>query len=482
MGADAPAQPGQVLAGKYRIERTLGEGGHGVVLAAWHVALNERVAIKLLKPEVAEDRETVARFLREARASVRIKGEHVTRVLDVGSTATGTPYMVMEHLVGSDLSSLVEAKGWLPLSVAVDYVLQTCEALAEAHALGIVHRDIKPSNLFLTTRTDGSPCVKVLDFGISKAMETRGGSSPDLNLTQTQTVLGSPQYMAPEQMRSSRRVDGRTDIWAIGATLHELLTGRPPFDAKTMPELFAMILQDPAPRLSERRPEMPEMLEQIVAKCLEKDPERRFADVHQLARALAPFGSSMGASIVERIGRVGFNAARTSEHMLPIDAGSAPGVDLSRTDRATTKMTAAPKTRSFVIALGAVFGLVLLGAAAFVGVQQLRARSLAKTTAASASPLPPSAVSDLSPSPPASTALAPSAEPPAEEPTSTTTTTIATATASATPAKKISGDKSKPRHNGGVASAPTPSAAPPPTPPTPAPTPHPPGVASSRYD
>src|SRR5690606_18497553 len=129
----------------------------------------------------------------------------------------------------------------LPVSEAVDYVLQACEALAEAHGIGIVHRDVKPSNLFLTNRADGTPCIKVLDFGISKSIGNQVAGVPDAGLTQTQAVLGSPRYMAPEQMRSSRRVDGRTDIWALGTTLHELLTGRPPFDAKTMPELFAMI-------------------------------------------------------------------------------------------------------------------------------------------------------------------------------------------------------------------------------------------------
>ncbi len=305
--------PGNVIAGKYRIESVLGEGGMGIVLGARNIKLDEPVAIKVLKPDAASDEEAVARFFREARAAVRMKGVHVAKVMDVGALEDGTPYMLMELLEGADLSTVIERGGPLSVQTAVDYVLQTCEALAEAHALGIVHRDIKPSNLFLTTGVDGSPCVKVLDFGISKATNAIDATRPDFGLTQTQTVMGSPQYMAPEQMRSSRRVDGRTDIWALGTIMYELLTGGPPFAASSMPELFAMILQDPAPRLGERRMDIPPAVDDVVLRCLEKSPDKRPASVLELAHHLAPFGSALSAGAAERIARVGKNVAGASE-------------------------------------------------------------------------------------------------------------------------------------------------------------------------
>ncbi len=317
---DTAIAPGDVLAGKYRVEGTLGSGGMGYVVGARHLQLDERVAIKILHPGAARDGEAVARFFREARAASRIKGEHVVRVLDVGSLDDATPFIVMEHLEGSDLANVVERNGPLPVGLAIDYVLQACEALAEAHAVGIVHRDVKPSNLFLTTRIDGTPCVKVLDFGISKAMGAVDATRPDFGMTRTQSVLGSPQYMAPEQMRSSRRVDGRTDIWAIGTIVHELLTGEAPFVAGTMPELFAMILTDPTPSLRRVRPDAPEELDRVVARCLEKEPDRRYPNVLEVATALAPFAATLDPRRIDRIARVTQNAAATAAR------GSSPAI------------------------------------------------------------------------------------------------------------------------------------------------------------
>ena len=198
-----------IIAGKYRVESTLGFGGMGVVLAARHLQLDERVAIKVLRDDVTVDAEHVARFLREAQAAVRLKSEHVARILDVGTLPDGKPYMVMELLEGLDLGRLLQDQGQLARPLAVDLVLQTCDALAEAHAIGIVHRDIKPTNLFITSRRDGSPLLKVLDFGISKAQSTA-----ELSLTQTSSMLGTPAYMSPEQMRSARNADARSDLWS----------------------------------------------------------------------------------------------------------------------------------------------------------------------------------------------------------------------------------------------------------------------------
>src|SRR5882724_4843576 len=216
---------GDVLAGKFRIERVLGVGGMGMVVSAMHIHLDERVAIKFLLPEALSNGEAVARFGREARAAVKIRSEHVARVTDVGALDTGAPYMVMELLRGQDLSQLLRDQGALSVHLAVLYVLQACEALAEAHAIGIVHRDLKPANLFLTSRADGSPCVKVLDFGISK-VTSASGSGSDMGMTRTQSIMGSPLYMSPEQMASSRDVDQRADIWAVGCVLYELVWPR----------------------------------------------------------------------------------------------------------------------------------------------------------------------------------------------------------------------------------------------------------------
>ena len=232
-----PTLPGSVLAGKCRVEKIIGQGGMGVVVEARHIALDERVALKFLLGEYAHHPEAATRFLREARAAVKIKSEHVARVSDVGTLDSGAPYMVMEFLDGSDLSKVLETRGTLPIDDAVDFLIQGCEAIAEAHSYGIVHRDLKPANLFLSKRPNGNLIVKVLDFGISKTAE----SAVD-NLTKTTAAMGSALYMSPEQMQQTRGVDHRTDIYALGVALYELLAGKQPFYADTLPQLCAEVL------------------------------------------------------------------------------------------------------------------------------------------------------------------------------------------------------------------------------------------------
>jgi serine/threonine-protein kinase len=293
-------QPGAVLLGKYRVERVIGVGGMGAVVAARHLQLDERVAIKFLLPQMLAHEEIVQRFLREARSAIKIRSEHCVRVLDVGTLENSAPYMVMEYLEGQDLAAVVEKHRPLPISDTVDWVLQAGEALAEAHVLGIIHRDLKPANLFLTRRADGTPSVKVLDFGISK--QTASGA--DAGVTKTQAVLGSPRYMSPEQMRSTRDVDARADVWALGAVIHELVAGEPPFDAETMTALCAAILQDPPRPVRVSRPDVPPQLEAAIAGALQKDRDRRFQNVAQLAMALAPFGSQSARASADRIARV----------------------------------------------------------------------------------------------------------------------------------------------------------------------------------
>ncbi len=284
-----PVKEGDVLAGKYRVERVLGEGGMGVVVAAWHIELEQRVALKFLLPEIAERGDAAERFRREARAAVKIKSEHVARVIDVGTMDDGVPYMVMEYLDGHDLASELRERRTLDVTEAVDIVLQACEAVAEAHASGIVHRDLKPANLYLALRADGSRVVKVLDFGISKSIA--GGSLGDLSLTRTSSMIGSPLYMSPEQMRSARDVDSRADIWSLGVILFELLTGRPPYLGDNVPQLCASLLNDSPPPLSDYRNDVPKDLERCLLKCLEKERTQRWPSVAELAHALAPLAS-----------------------------------------------------------------------------------------------------------------------------------------------------------------------------------------------
>ncbi|HKQ68526.1 MAG TPA: serine/threonine-protein kinase [Polyangiaceae bacterium] len=299
-----PVREGDILAGKYRVERVLGVGGMGVVVAALHLELDQRVALKFLLPEAMENGEIVERFAREARAAVRIQSEHVARVIDVGRLDSNVPFMVMEYLHGSDLQATLRDHGPLPVAEAVEYVLQACEAIAQAHALGIVHRDLKPANLFLTTRPDGTKSVKVLDFGISKVGAAPGNGASDMSLTRTAAIMGSPSYMSPEQLRASRDVDARSDIWAIGVILFELLTGRPAFLASTMPELCAMILTDVPPVLGHLRSDVPPLLEATIMRCLEKTAARRFANVAELASALADHGPKRARPSAERCARI----------------------------------------------------------------------------------------------------------------------------------------------------------------------------------
>ncbi len=278
---------GDVIAGKYRIERLLGVGGMGVVVAARHEQLDQLVAIKFVRDDALDNDEAVERFLREARSAARLKSEHVARVLDVGRLDTGAPYMVMEFLDGHDLSQALTRDGPMAVDVAASLMMQVCEAVAEAHAAGIVHRDLKPENLFLTRTVGGTPKMKVLDFGVSKS--SRVGDNPQAKLTRTRTMLGSPLYMAPEQMRSSRDVDSRGDVWALGVVLFELLTGRSPFEAETMPELCLKIVSEPPLSLAQLRPAVPPSLVEVVERCLQKEKEKRFASAAELAQALAPF-------------------------------------------------------------------------------------------------------------------------------------------------------------------------------------------------
>ncbi len=288
-GGERLPQSGDRIAGKYVVERVLKRGGMGVVLAARHAELSQPVAIKVLLPELSQDPAMVARFLREGRAVSALRSDHVVRVHDVGRLEGGTPYLVMEMLHGSDLDRRIRKFGPLPFAEAVGYVMQVCEALVEAHAIGIIHRDLKPSNLFLVDLPSGVSTVKVLDFGISKMGGLDAPLSDAHAITTTEAVLGSPTFMAPEQLKSAKYVDARADIWSLGLVLYFLLTGKLAFNAETLGAYLIKILQEPPVPPSEYRQDIPSELEAIILRCIEKDPEHRYATAFDLRSALAPF-------------------------------------------------------------------------------------------------------------------------------------------------------------------------------------------------
>ncbi len=298
-----PTSKGDIIAGKYEVERVLGAGGCGVVVGAKHRELGERVAIKLLQRSAMRSSENVERFAREARAAARIRSEHVARVNDFGKTESGIPYMIMEHLEGEDLGARLARDKTVSLTLAIDFVLMACDAVAEAHSLGIVHRDLKPANLFVTTSVDGRPLLKVLDFGISKLVD---GGEFGASVTQTQAVLGSPLYMSPEQMEASRDVDARADVWALGTILYQMLAGAPPFEAPTVPLLYVKVLsgERPTPLAERGVTDVPPGVIAAIERCLGRRPEERYPSVGNLALALAPFASPHLAPLAERIGRI----------------------------------------------------------------------------------------------------------------------------------------------------------------------------------
>lgn len=290
---------GDLIDGKFRVEELVGMGGMSCVLRARHVALDETVALKCLSPEWLDNASVVDRFSREARAAVKIKSPHVARVYDVGRLPIGIPYMVMELLHGEDMGKLADRRELVNLRECVGWMLEACEGLAEAHALGIAHLDVKPENLFIVRRKDGRGVIKLLDFGISKQLLTSGGSEPvqDAN----EGLVGTPMYMSPEQVRAQHSIDHRTDIWSLGAVFYEMLTGFPPFGGNSLAEVCTAILEaTPAPP-SLYSSDVPDELSRIVLRCLEKEPEQRFPSMAELASALLPFAPPHHHAQVDRI-------------------------------------------------------------------------------------------------------------------------------------------------------------------------------------
>jgi serine/threonine-protein kinase len=354
---------GEVVGGKYSIVQTVGCGGMGVVYEAKHLRLGHSVAIKMLLPDLAQEEEAVTRFDREARAAAQLQSLHATHVFDVDTLDDGTPYIVMEFLHGRDLADELAERGPLPIGTAVDYVLQACDAMSEAHRLGIVHRDLKPSNLFLVENGQ-SRIVKVLDFGISKITDDNAPG-----VTTTRSGLGTAVYMSPEQVRAAKHVDARSDVWALGVVLYEMLTGCQPFAGATSTAVLAAIVADAPEPLRRLREAIPAELERVVMKALEKDRDRRFRDAAAFAAAIAPFASRSPGDAAPRTVRDATPTLKSGPLEEAIARGPAPGPSPAgpATAPGWTKPDAVRSARpralwiTALLALGMVLALLVLG-------------------------------------------------------------------------------------------------------------------------
>ncbi|MGH7298374.1 MAG: serine/threonine-protein kinase [Polyangiaceae bacterium] len=417
---------GQVIDGKYAIEDTIAEGGIGVVVRATHTGLGQRVAIKYLKPRALRDPALVERFEREGRLAARITSEHVVRVQDVGRLPEAGPYMVMEYLVGRDLGSIVD-EGPMPIPRAVDYMLQACDALAEAHALRIVHRDIKPDNLFLAQRPSNTAILKIIDFGISKVVRNNDASGSWRKQTGHQERFGTPLYMSPEQLRSVADVDQRTDVWSLGVVLFELVTGSAPFDGDDVPQLSASILTAAPRALGAFLPDAPQGLDSVILRCLEKDPARRFRNVGELAQALSPYGTPEGSSRVIRIQQVVRRGGQSIRPATPA-AFAVQAVSAQATPTATSvpdrdgETVVLPRRRAVsprAIGLAALGGIVVVsGIALLLSARSTPASAPVVTASAAAASVAASVVSEApqpAPAPEVQTPLVATATAPVQE-------------------------------------------------------------------
>jgi serine/threonine protein kinase len=409
--ANKPIEPGERIANRYVVERFVAEGGMSIVVAAMHEDLGEQVAIKILKPSFLGDEDLVRRFAREAKTTARIKSDYSVKIYDVGFDDRRGPFMVMEFLEGRDLSQILEVEKRLEGKRAAELFIQACDALAAAHSTKVIHRDVKPQNLFIQKK--GSlETLKMLDFGISKAALTGSVLKNDISMVETTTLLGSPVYMSPEQMRSSSKVDARSDIWSFGVSLYEALTGAAPFEAETVTELCALVLEEIPKLPHERIASIDPGLSDVVMKCLKKDPNDRFQNVGELASALLPFAPSRSRGVLESINNVlistGTNlrltpqAASSPPDALAAKAETAPAVALHVTQN-SVQATAPEQAKSSgpkVLAGLAAVALLASGAVYLSKQQNQVAAPIASVTVADLSTIPSvTALASVSPAP-----------------------------------------------------------------------------------
>lgn len=380
---------GDCVGGRYVVEEVLGKGGMGVVVAARHEPLGHRVAMKLMSRTVAANAEALERFSREARVIASLESDHVVRVTDFGMHV-GAPYMVMDLLAGRDLRAELALREKLPVAEAVDYVIEACDGLFAAHEKGVVHRDVKLANLFLTTKVDGQRVIKVLDFGISKLQSE---VNEDVELTRTQSTLGSPMYMSPEQIRDPRKVDVRTDVWSLGIVLYKLVSGRAPFEGQSANALSAAISADAPPPLLE----VPALLNGVILHCLEKTPARRMPSVTALARELSAFASERGREVAKQL-----VARAQNEDSISLSAphgNISPALPLEETAGPSVLEATVPERsrRSRTLLIGAVFASLLVAGAIFAWTK--RGEEALPTRSADVAPIVTSATAPPAPSP-----------------------------------------------------------------------------------
>jgi len=415
--ANALAAPGTVLAGKLRVERLIGQGAMGIVLEATDITLRRRVAVKLVHPDFVNDQEKKKRFGREAYAVARLQSQHVPHVLEISELDDGTPYLVMELLEGRTLDVVLEKEGPAAIHVALDWVLQALDAIAEAHNIDLVHRDLKPANLYLARRADRPPIVKVLDFGLVKDLSVDAAK-----LTITGSTMGSPAYMAPEQVNVDQTIDARTDVWALGVTLFELLTHELPFDGRSIPSMLRQILHDEATPLRAKRPDAPPELEMVIRRCLAKQPDARYTNAADLARALASVRAKLpqvteatrtvrlaeGTVIPQGMSAMDMMDISKVRPRLPVDSDGEVTIDAPKKKK---KRPPAQNTSSMQIALSAMIATLLTTAVLAGGFYLFRDKLLppprpqASTPPPSLSPPPtavatPSQTAALEPAPP----------------------------------------------------------------------------------
>ncbi len=433
---------GDVIAGRYRIDTLLASSGMGMVYQATHLELDQAVAIKFLHKKTASDKESIARFRREARVLGKLKSTHIVRVLDIGTGPDGAPFIAMELLDGSDLSSILKREGRQSLQATCDILLQICEALATAQARGIVHRDLKPSNVFISPLPDGTRHATVIDFGVAKLREAEGGGL-GADITQTATLIGSPRYMSPEQATMGK-VDHRTDVWALGIMLQEMVTGRRVFEAEGMAQtLAAIIYKDPVP-VRDHLPDVPIEIEQLLTRTLQKDPEARTPDVLAFAETLQRFASPARGSRVAYIRAMLMGASSVSESgpRPPDSLGDLPSMDtnpsgaetppkppeaaigadpsVGSASAASAVMVSAPGPRPNTSRLPVAMiagAIVFLGIAGYFAVK--RPVQPTKTEIGALPPNPPSAPIASFTAAPKASADVPAPEPSAPEPSAT---------------------------------------------------------------
>jgi serine/threonine-protein kinase len=391
--ASSPLEPGQVVAGRYRVESRLGEGGMGAVYLVRHIHTDESLALKVLHAHVLKDESAVERFRREARAPARIANEHVARVTDADTAPDldGAPFYVMELLRGRDLERILVEDGPISPVLLVEYLSQAARALDKAHAMGIVHRDLKPENLFVTERDDGSPCVKLLDFGIARLWEA---DAPGQMKTEAGFVFGTPAFLSPEQaMGNIDAVGPPTDVWAIGLLTFKLLVGHEFWGSKNLAHLYAMILSEPIPAASTKGSTFGPAFDAWLLRCLERKGADRFQSVGE---AVASLGEALGVRLaIQRRSSASLVAAEpfTAQGGAAQTRQSIPDVPdaAAVASLPVAESVPPPPRKKPLVAIGvAVLCLALVAGVIGVvlGIRQ-KSNGLVASTSASATALPP---------------------------------------------------------------------------------------------